>query len=121
MVDGFHRVHKRVFAVSEPGQYIECIYWKGRATAHLQKPELMRFSADGAAPPQPTTVRGAWFGAGDALDTGYFRAESLTVGHRVSGPGVILEPTTTVVVYPGWVATVTETGDYLLTREEGVR
>lgn len=31
---------------------------------------------------------------------------------------MILEPTTTVVVYPGWLATVTETADYLLTRQE---
>ena len=32
MVEAFHQVHERVFAVSEPGQHIECIYWKGRAT-----------------------------------------------------------------------------------------
>ena len=30
MVQAFHQVHERVFAVSEPGQHIECIYWKGR-------------------------------------------------------------------------------------------
>ena len=118
MVEAFHRVHERVFAVSEPGQYIECIYWKGRATAHLRKPELTRMALDGAEPPTPATVRPAWFGALGALQTGCFRAEALHPGHRLIGPAIILEPTTTVVVYPGWLASVTETGDYLLTRTE---
>ena len=40
MVEAFHDVHERVFAVKEPGQYVECIYWKGRATAALPKPRL---------------------------------------------------------------------------------
>ena len=34
----------------------------------------------------------------------------------MAGPAIIEEPTTTVVVYPGWTATVTDTGDYALTR-----
>jgi N-methylhydantoinase A len=118
MVEAFHRVHERVFAVSEPGQYIECIYWKGRATAHLPKPQLARMTLDGAEPPAPAAVRSAWFGARGALHAACFRAEALHPGHRLPGPAIILEPTTTVVVYPGWLASVTETGDYLLTRTE---
>ena len=104
MVQAFHRVHERVFAVSEPGQYIECIYWKGRATARLPKPELAHAALDGARPPQPVSVRRAWFGAQGALDTRCFRAESLSAGHSIVGPAIIEEPTTTVVVYPGWHA-----------------
>ncbi|MDQ6816096.1 MAG: hydantoinase/oxoprolinase family protein [Actinomycetota bacterium] len=117
MIDGFHHVHERVFAVSEPGQYIECIYWKGRATALLRKPGLALAATDGTHLPEPVAVRRASFGAQGALDTPCFQGESLSAGHRVAGPGIILEPTTTVVVYPGWAAAVTETGDYLLTRE----
>jgi N-methylhydantoinase A len=116
MVERFHRVHERVFAVSEPGQYIECIYWKGRATARLPKPELARAGADGAQP-EPAEVRQAWFGAQGALQTPCFHAETMSAGHRFVGPAIISESTTTVVVYPGWAATVTATGDYLLSRE----
>jgi N-methylhydantoinase A len=121
MVEAFHRVHERVFAVSEPGQHIECIYWKGRATARLPKPALARAALDGARPPQPVAVRQAWFGAQGALETRRFRAESLSAGHSLAGPAIIEEPTTTVVVYPGWLATVTDTGDYLLSREDDER
>lgn len=120
MVQSFHRVHERVFAVSEPDQYIECIYWKGRAIARLQKPDLAPATRDGSALPPPASVRRAWYGAQGALETRHFRAEGLSPGHRLEGPAIILEPTTTVVVYPGWLATVTENRDYLLTRQEGI-
>src|SRR5262249_21871264 len=45
MVDAFHDVHDRVFAVKEPGQYVECLYWKGRATATLTKPGVQELAA----------------------------------------------------------------------------
>jgi N-methylhydantoinase A len=117
MTADFHRVHERVFAVSEPGQHIECIYWKGRATAHLPKPALVRLEGAADAPPQPTAVRSAWFGSDleGPLQTPYYRAEVFLPGHEITGPAIIGEPTTTVVVYPGWRATVTANGDYLLT------
>jgi N-methylhydantoinase A len=117
MVQEFHRVHERVFAVSEPAQHIECIYWKGRATARLPKPALPRRAANGAGPPRPVAVRAAWFGECGALDTPQFRGEALMPGQRVVGPAIIQEPTTTVVVYPGWTAAVTPSGDYLLTAD----
>ena len=42
LVEAFHEVHERVFAVNEPGQRIECLYWKGRATVRLPNPPLTR-------------------------------------------------------------------------------
>ena len=50
MVEAFHDVHERVFAVKEPGQYVECIYWKGRATAALPKPRLPHFDGERCRP-----------------------------------------------------------------------
>ena len=63
MVEAFHDVHERVFAVKEPGQYVECIYWKGRATAALPKPRLPYFEANGAGPPTRSGLRRASFGS----------------------------------------------------------
>ncbi len=121
MVEAFHRVHERVFAVSEPGQYVECIYWKGRATARLPKPSLSLAARDGACTPEPVTARRAWFGTQGGLDTGCYRAEAMSAGHTLDGPAIIEEPTTTVVVYPGWAAAVTDTGDYLMSRKDGAQ
>src|SRR5262249_38522615 len=34
IVERFHAEHERTFAVTEPGQRVECVYWKGRLTAY---------------------------------------------------------------------------------------
>ena len=120
MVEAFHDVHERVFAVKEPGQHVECIYWKGRATAALPKPPLPHFEANGAGPPTRSGLREASFGIDGAVDAPIYLGSTLSAGQRLSGPAIVEEPTTTVVVNPGWSRTVTATGDYLL-EQEGIQ
>jgi N-methylhydantoinase A len=111
--EAFHATHERIFAVREPGQYLECLLWKARATAVLDKPELR--------PRQPARV-GA---EGEGYVEAYFRETGLATvprydgpflpaGTIVDGPAILREPTTTVVVYPGSRAVVTQHGNYLL-------
>jgi N-methylhydantoinase A len=119
MVDDFHTVHERVFAVKEPGQHVECLYWKGRATAILAKPELRRFEAS-RVDPRPDRRRRAWLGSDEALDVAVYLGDSLVTGQRLTGPAIVEEPTTTVIVYPGWSLEVTPSGDYLLEQTAGV-
>jgi N-methylhydantoinase A len=114
LVAEFHRVHDRVFAVTDPDQYVECIYWKGRATAAIPKPELALGGGNGQA--GSSWTRRCSFG-GDPVETTCYAAGDLAPGEVVRGPAIVEEPTTTVVAHPGWSLTVTETGDYLLTRE----
>jgi len=118
MVEAFHRAHERVFAVKEPGQYVECLYWKGRATALLSKPELRGFARNGADP-RPHRARRIWLGPGAVADADVYLGGSLSAGQRFGGPAIVEEPTTTIVVNPGWSLAVGETGDYLLEREPG--
>jgi len=49
-------------------------------------------------------------------DASLFRGSDLAPGHLVRGPAVIEESFTTIVVEPGWQATVDDVGDYLLQR-----
>jgi N-methylhydantoinase A len=116
LVEAFHAVHERVFAVKEPGQHIECLYWKGRATASLSKPELRRFDSNGADL-RPDRGRPTWWGPGASVDANVYLGETIPTGRRITGPAIVEEPTTTIVVYPGWSLTVGDTGDYLLERE----
>ena len=111
--EAFHATHERIFAVREPGQYLECLLWKVRATAVLDKPELRPRELP-AEPPEADASVGAYF-----KETGFGRVPrydgaALSPGTRVEGPAVIREPTTTVVVYPGSAAVVTPLGNYLL-------
>lgn len=113
VVERFHTVHERVFGVFEQGQHIECIYWKARATAALPDTQLNLASVISGGRHQPQRSE-AWFGGESPLATTSYQGAALDPGERISGPSVIQEPTTTVVVYPGWDVTVTENGDYLM-------
>jgi N-methylhydantoinase A len=115
VVEGFHRAHERVFAVSEPGQQVECIYWKARATAILPKP-LQGVIARKAEDARPLVTRDAWFDGTTAQPTPRYHGPDLPIGAVLTGPCVIQEPTTTIVVFPQWRATVTPTGDYMMER-----
>ncbi len=113
MVAAFHAVHERVFAVQEPGQQIECVYWKGRLTAFLDRPLLRTTPPDGTQP-TPSRYRCAYFADLGKTETPIYLGEALTPGMVMSGPAIIEEPTTTIVVYPYASATVTDLGNYML-------
>src|SRR5262249_61261126 len=101
LVDDFHSVHERVLAVKEPGQYIECLYWKGRGTASLAKPELRLLEPNGRGR-GPDRRRPTWMTADAAVETPVYLGSSLGAGMHLDGPAVIEEPTTTIVVPDGW-------------------
>jgi N-methylhydantoinase A len=111
--DAFHQVHQKVFSVHEPGQYLECLVWKVRATAVLDKPDPSSGTRVTATTAAPEPAR-AYFRGHGLVDAPRYDGEALAVGSVVDGPAVIREPTTTIVVYPGTSATVTDAGNYMI-------
>jgi N-methylhydantoinase A len=114
MVDAFHLEHERVFAVKEPDQQLECIYWRGRLTAALKRPPLGRAVESGEAQSVARSTSEACFSGIGRVSTSRYLGGSLRPGMVVDGPAIIDEPTTSVVVYPGASATVTPLHNYLL-------
>jgi N-methylhydantoinase A len=117
MEETFHEVHERVFAVKEPGQRIECLYWKGRATVKLPNPTLAAGSRNGGPPARPTGRRDTWWGTGEPREVDIYLGESMSVGDRVEGPAIVELPTTTIVVYPDWSCEVTASEAFMLEHE----
>ena len=103
----------------EPGQYLECLLWKVRATAVLAQAAGAPARGRARGAPEPAPTRSAYF-----RETGLARGAELR--RRVAAAKarasrarrIIREPTTTVVVYPGSSATVTALGNYLLELED---
>jgi N-methylhydantoinase A len=112
--EAFHATHERVFAVREPGQYLECLLWKVRATAVLAKPDVRSRDLPPAGEIEPVDLAEAYFPDRGRTPVPRFDGALLPAGARIEGPAVIREPTTTVVVYPGSAATITALGNYLL-------
>ena len=118
MEAAFHEVHERVFAVSEPGQRIECLYWKGRAMVMLPKRTLAATGAPNGGPPAASNARRAtWWGTTEPQQVGIHLGEAMAPGDRVEGPAIIELPTTTIVVYPEWSCQVTDEGSFMLERD----
>lgn len=112
--ESFHQVHKRVFAVDEPGQYLECLIWKSRAIAELPKPSVTERKQVTSVPVHGFKMTKAFFRDKGFVDTPTFEGATLPAGYSVRGPAIIMEPTTTVVVYPGSTATVSQYGNYII-------
>jgi N-methylhydantoinase A len=112
--EAFHATHERIFAVREPGQYLECLLWKARATAVPEKPALRPRRTPQQMEPQPEEPVQAYFRETGFQEVARYDGGTLPAAMRIEGPAIIREPTTTVVVYPGSAATITRLGNYLL-------
>lgn len=114
LVDTFHRFHERLYKVRDEGSSIETVTWKARLTAPLSKPLATRQEITPAAAPAPDRVTTAFFHKAGRVTTPIHLGRELPAGARITGPAIIEEPTTTVVVYPGMAVTLTAGRNYLL-------
>lgn len=115
LVQAFHRVHDRVFAVVDDENPVECLNWRGRVTMRLASvltPEPVAI-VDGE-PAAPHGYRPAYFDDSEAVSTPIYLGEALTPGVRISGPAIIEEPTTTIVVYPEMSVSVSGADNFIL-------
>jgi N-methylhydantoinase A len=113
LIESFHDAHERIFAVREPGQKIELSQWKGRVVVETAKPPLAaarELSRNGAAPER----RVAYFPELGEVEIPVHLGAALPAGASVTGPALVIEPETTIVVYPGWTARVSDLGNYRL-------
>jgi N-methylhydantoinase A len=113
LLERFHDAHERIFAVREPGQRIEMSQWKGRVVIATTTPPVAarRHAASDAHAPQPRT---AYFPELGEVQIPVHLGSELAPGAGVEGPALVIEPETTIVVYPGWRAHVSVLGNYRL-------
>ena len=117
LMDDFHTEHERVFAVRDPDNPIECIHWRARLTALLPRGAHATDDRARATVLAPRGTRRSWFGdlRASAVDAAIYYGEDLIAGDTITGPAIIEEPTTTLVIYPGAAAEVTHHGHYRCT------
>ncbi|MBS1880166.1 MAG: hydantoinase/oxoprolinase family protein [Actinobacteria bacterium] len=105
IADAFHARHEALYTYSEHDNVPELLNLE--VTVYGRSGLPPREAGDGAAPaaaPQPRETRPAFFAehAEEARQTPVFAGEDIGVGAAIQGPAVIEEPTTTIVVFPGW-------------------
>jgi N-methylhydantoinase A len=120
----FHKEHLRTFSIKDD-TYIECVSWRVKAigkhereavlpTAELPENRDLAYE-EGLS----SSFRKVYFKEYDDLKmTPIFHGDRLYYGIVVHGPAIIEEPTTTIVVLPGYCARVTKHNNYCLEKEE---
>jgi N-methylhydantoinase A len=112
----FHDYHKQLFTYSEPDSLVEIVNIESTVygkTALLPPPQLDKGGKQSLA---VKTHRQMIFNAdGSATLTPVYDGELLGAEDQIQGPAVIEEPTTTIVVNPGWTARLDDSGTYVIT------
>jgi len=117
LVDAFHQMHERVFAVRDPEQPVEFLNWRGRLTGRVRAASLEPVRELAEKKVRAQRHRSAYFGDGiGRIDTPIYLGDQLAPGGLLEGPAIIEEPTTTLVVYPGTTARISSGGRYLLSQ-----
>jgi len=114
VVRAFHAAHESIFALSEADRHVEFIQWKARVTGELSRPPLTPVAKTAAAEPVPSRRAQAYFTATGTVEIPLYRGETLGPGTQIAGPALIVEPITTLVLYPGSRATVTQFNNYMV-------
>jgi N-methylhydantoinase A len=112
MKQAFHDVHERVFAVSEPGAQIECLFWRARLVAPFNERPEDSFRADGDSAAVPRSRCTAFFGR-EPVETARYEGREISTGMSIRGPAIVDEATTTIVVPPDVILQATNY-NYLL-------
>lgn len=111
----FHTRHKELYTYDEPHSPIEVVNVESTITGHVEKPKRMKIAEGLGAEGALKGTRAMVFSAdGTTQDTPVYNGAALGAGDTLSGPAVIEEVTTTIVVEPGWSVNLHDSGVYVL-------
>jgi N-methylhydantoinase A len=116
--DAFHDRHAELYTYCERHNAVEVVNIESTLFGHIDRPKPPRLDESGSAAAAIKEHRPLIFSAdGASVEAPVYDGTKLGVDAELSGPAVIEEPTTTIVVEPGWTARVHVSGSYLMTRQ----
>lgn len=111
----FHAMHERIYSVKAETDVVEFTTWKVRAIGLAPERPARAIRPAGHGAPVPKAHRRVYVReAGGIIDCPVYGGVALGAGTRLSGPAVIEEPTTTIMLLPRWTAMADSDGNYLL-------
>lgn len=118
VLDDFHKRHEELYTYSEPHNPVELVNIESTMVGNVEKPEFKQVAQRGRSIADALVeYRPALFGNdGHWTDTPIYSGPELDVGVTIDGPAVVEEPTTNIVVRPGWQLVLEPNNCYRLTR-----
>lgn len=119
IVEAFHRRHEALYTYAEADNPVEIVNLESQVIGRVSRPPFPSLAAsDGHAQRALAGSRPMLFGEdGIRTDTPVYQGALLLAGDRLHGPAVIEEATTNILIRPGWVVELHESGCYRLTRQ----
>ncbi len=112
----FHARHEELYTYSEPHSAVEVVNVESAITGAVDKPGRMSASPGKGAHAALKGTREMFFDAdGVPRETPVYDGALLGAGDRITGPAVIQEVTTTIVIEPGWLAELDASAVYVVT------
>ncbi|MDR2155247.1 MAG: hydantoinase/oxoprolinase family protein [Burkholderiaceae bacterium] len=113
----FHRRHDDLYGYSTPNSPMEIINLRVSVRGITDKPSVDTFPEHTSDPSAARTgSRRAWF-EGAFMDTPVFDGMKLFNGNVVSGPAIVVQPTTTILVPPDFELCCDAANSYLMYRK----
>ena len=117
-IDGFHELHRRVYAYGDPDERVEFINLRVTAIGRVPPLTLARSRYPGRkASAASSRVRPVHFQPRGFLSTRIWRRPELHTGQRLPGPCLIEESTSTTVIPPGWGAKLDKYGNLIIEQQ----
>jgi N-methylhydantoinase A len=116
-IDRFHARHEEEYGHARTTEEPEITGVRLIAFAPIPAPTFGSGFTATRRRAEPDHTRRANLGGG-SVATAVHRGTDLAPGHVITSPAIIEESFTTIVVYPGWEATLDDVGDYVLARVE---
>lgn len=114
--EAFHRRHEQLYTYSEPNSIVEVVNLESTLYGLVDKPQVATLAAGADVEAAIKGSRNAIFSAdGTSQRVPVYDGEKLGAGSVVTGPAIVEEITTTIVIEPDWQAELHESGSYLLT------
>jgi N-methylhydantoinase A len=117
--DAFHQRHEELYTYSERHNAVEVVNIESTLFGRIDKPKPPKLARGGSAAKALKGHRKAIFHAsGKPTRTPIYDGGLLGAGANITGPAIIEEVTTTIVIEPDWVARLDASGSYVMTRKK---
>jgi 5-oxoprolinase (ATP-hydrolysing) len=112
----YHAAHQGRYGYARPGQPLEIVAARVEVAGRREEPESRSFKLPPAKPTLEEDLQDVYFD-GKFYPTAIFDRARLKPGDHLSGPTILCSQTSTIVVDPGWNATVYSGGEIILEQQ----
>ncbi len=112
-LDLFFKAHERAYGYANRSAPVEIVNTRltGLVDGLSIAPEALKTQS---APPEPRAYRDVWFNQDGPMETAIHRRDDLGAGTVLTGPAIVEQLDTTIIIHPGDVATLDAAGNFII-------